>query len=226
MNTLPDPSPDSPDSSVTTAPERPAEAGPKVDRLRRRLGTAGMTGTAVLLSSASRSAIGGWGQCTGSELASGNLSRKVELNACGCSPGYWWNMNGIVTWDKYIPTTYARTTKTFNMVFGMHYFASNVVLNNCGPSSNNPRAFLPNDNGLNNVAMHAVAALLNASFYGARFPVIGLQTPAAVISAFQTAFGAETGRATRLKDFVARVDVYNSANTWCVGSDHGGLTLP
>ena len=201
--------------------QRPANAH------RRLLGRAGLSGTSVLLTTASRSALGGWGQCTGSELASGNLSRMGTLNPCGCSPGYWWNINGFQTWDQYIED-YPRATSTFNVVFGLNmpgnlYFDPDVKLSACGPSTNNPRAFLPTDNGLNNVAMHAVAALFNAAFYGNRYPVPGLQTPAAVISAFQTAFGLpDAQRASRLKAFVRRVDVYDSSNTWCNGSQHGG----
>jgi hypothetical protein len=196
---------------------------------RMLIGRAGISGTAVLLTTASRSALGGWGQCTGSELASGNLSRVGSLNPCGCSPGYWWNPNGFDTWDRYIED-YPRATSRFNVVFGVNapgnlYFSPDVNLSACGPSSDNPRAFLPVDNSLSNVAMHAVAALFNATFYGNRYPVPGLQTPGAVVSAFQTAFGQpDTQRAARLRAFVVRVDVYQSSNTWCNGSEHGGST--
>lgn len=194
-----------------------------VDQKRRRLSSGGAVGTAVLLSLTSRSAMGGWGGCTGSELASGNLSRTGTANPCGCSPGYWWNNNGTVTWDKYL-LAYPRSTAKFNVVFGIPYFNPDVYLSRCGPSSNNPRAFLPKDNGLKNVAMHAVSALFNATLFGARYPVSGLQTPGAVIAAFQTAFGvADSGRNDRLKNFVARVDVYTSANTWCGGQPHGSV---
>lgn len=180
-------------------------------------------GTAVLLSLTSRSAMGGWGGCTGSELASGNLSRTGTANPCGCSPGYWWNVNGFTTWDKYL-LAYPRSTAKFNVVFGIPYFQPDVLLGICGPNSNNYRAFLPNDDELKNVAMHAVAALFNAAFYGARYPVTGLQTPSAVIAAFQAAFGAaDAARLSRLKAFVSRVDVYTSANTWCDGQPHGAM---
>ena len=84
--------------------QRPANAH------RRLLGRAGLSGTAVLLTTASRSALGGWGQCTGSELASGNLSRMGTLNPCGCSPGYWKssNQNGTRVWNdpNLIPAIY------------------------------------------------------------------------------------------------------------------------
>jgi hypothetical protein len=205
-------------TSETELPETPETEEPTVGPVnhgRRKLGAAGMGGTAILLSVASRSAMGGWGQCTGSELASGNLSRTGTANPCGCSPGYWWNMNGYETWDKYI-TAYPRGSATFNQVFGVAYFAPDVLLTACGPSTDNPRALFPNDSGLQNVAMHAVAALFNASFYGSRYPVTGLQTPSAVIAAFQAASVSPAA----LKAFVARVDIYASANTWCNGKPH------
>ncbi len=197
-----------------------ADAGTKagVDKNRRRFSSAGIAGTGVILSVASRSAMGGWGGCTGSEIASGNLSRMSEKNPCGCSPGYWWNVNGNETWDKYL-TAYPRLTSKFNTVFGVYYFSNIYMkLNSVGPGTNNPRQLFPSES-LGNVAMHAVAALLNAKFYGTRFPVAGLQTAAAVISAFQAACVSPDA----LKAFVARVDVYNSSNTWCDGKMHGGL---
>lgn len=206
-------------TSESTAANRPANPG------RRRLGTAGLGGTAVLLTTASRSALGGWGQCTGSEIASGNLSRPGEMNPCGCSPGYWWNVNGFRTWDQYLSgqtpgVNWPRASAKFNLTFGVTYFAPDVYLTACGPGTSNQRALYPSTNGLDNVAMHAVAALFNAAFYGSRYPVAGLQTPAAVKSAFQVACATS---ANALKAFVTRVDVYGSSNTWCDGKDHGGL---
>lgn len=189
-----------------------------VDEWRRKFSSAGVAGTGVILTLASRSAMGGWGTCTGSELASTNLSRQGDANPCGCSPGYWWNTNGFQTWTDAIPATYQRT-KHFNSVFGnINYFNPSIPMSDCGPGTDKPRAHLPGVNGLDNVAMHAVAALLNAQYYGARFPVIGLQNPLAVISAFQAAVAANTKQA--LKDFVARVDVYGSSQTWCAGKQH------
>ena len=202
--------PDTPEASTDTHVPNPG---------RRRLGTAGLGGAAVLLTTASRSALGGWGQCTGSEIASGNLSHAGEMNPCGCSPGYWWNVNGFATWDKYL-TTWPRATAKFNQTFGVTYFAPDVYLTACGPGTSNQRALYPSVNGLDNVAMHAVAALFNAAFYGSRYPVIGLQNPGAVKSAFQLACATS---ADALKAFVARVDVYGSSNTWCDGKDHGGI---
>lgn len=203
------------ETEATTSISNDAAATKTVDSGRRKLGTAGVSATAILLTVSSRSAMGGWGQCTGSELASSNLSRTGNANPCGCSPGYWWSVNGYDTWDRYI-TAYPRATSNFNQVFGINYFDPDVLLTACGPGSDNPRALFPTDSGLQNVAMHAVAALFNAYFYGARYPVIGLQTPSAVISAFQAA----TASADALKAFVTRVDVYASSNTWCHGQPH------
>ena len=89
----------------------------------------------------------------------------------------------------------------------------------CAPSTNHPRVAPFNGNDMKNVAMHAVAALLNATLYGARYPVIGMQTPGAVVTAFQAAFDAQTEQA--MNSFVSRVDVYTSSNTWCDGEPHG-----
>lgn len=69
---------------------------------------------------------------------------------------------------------------------------------------------------LDEVGMHAVAALLNAQYYGLRYPVLGLQTASAVISAFKLAF---SGGKDGLKAFVSRVDIYGkTADLWCNGS--------
>lgn len=184
---------------------------------RRRLGKLGATGAVVMLSVPSRSAVAGWGTCTGSELASGNLSRAGTANPCGCSPGYWWNNNGMPKWQT------ANTWKTpaplptamFNQVFGRQFFNPDVPLSACGPGTNHTRNSPYSGNGFKNVAMHAVAALLNAAYFGSRYPVPTMQTPAAVISAFQTAFDNND-----LKGFVTAVDVYDSASTWCFGSQH------
>lgn len=190
---------------------------------RRRLGGLGVGGTAVALSVASRSAVAGWGQCTGSELASGNLSRDPnQANPCGCSPGYWWNSNGVALWDN--PSILAfngyRRTNKFNAVFGVAFLTNgNLTMGAVGPGVNPA-----NTKGANgNTAMHAVAALLNAAYYGSRYPVPGLQTPAAVIAAFQAAFNDISDPKAALAAFVSRVDVYSPRNTWCQGKDHGGI---
>ncbi len=181
----------------------------KVDQRRRRLGAAG---TAVLLTLPGRSAVAGWGTCTGSELASGNLSRSGTANPCGCSPGFWWNTNGTQLWTS-SPTlsiNYPRAAK-FNTVFGVNFYTdTNVELKDVGSSSSYPNNFSAN----NNTGMHAAAALLNAQFYGSRYPVAGLQTAAQVIAAFRAACLGGT-----LTAFVSRVDIYEStADLWCNGS--------
>ena len=201
----------------------------QVDQGRRRLGAAGAAGTAVLLSVASRSAVAGWGTCTGSELASGNLSRSSTANPCGCSPGFWGpqNQNGTYLWDHTpkLSTTYPRTN-TFKSTFGLSYFkdqgnvkGDKITLDQVFPGQiAGPGSQYPNNyNGGDSAAMHAVAALLNATFYGLRFPA-GFADGPAVILAFKNACIGGTVSA-----FVTKVDVYNSSNTWCNGKDHGGL---
>jgi len=206
---------------------------PTTDQARRKFASAGVVGTGVPLSVASRSAMGGWGQCTGSELASGNLSRTGDANPCGCSPGYWWNDNGDRSWDMYLASKYPKTSQ-FNEVFGVNYFVnsppvligdevqlrdSSTTLSGCneGNSSKNGKSI---DNSTNNIAWHAVAALLNAEFYGNRYPT-GLHSGSAVIAEFQSAFStAGSDKCARLKAFVARVNVYTAASTWCFGKKH------
>jgi hypothetical protein len=197
------------------------------DQTRRKLTTAGIAGTGVLLSVASRSAMGGWGQCTGSELASGNLSRTGDQNPCGCSPGFWWNNNGEAIWTdpKSISLAPYPPSSKFNTVFGKDFFlpTANVTLAMIGPGQQNPIAPALNscnNNLMNVVAMHAVAALLNAAYYGNRYPVIGMQTPGGVISAFQTAFN---GGCSALETFKNTVDIYGkTADLWCSGSPENG----
>lgn len=182
----------------------------KVDQRRRRLGAAG---TAVLLTLPGRSAVAGWGTCTGSELASGNLSRNGTANPCGCSPGFWWNINGHNLWTT-SPTLYTNYPETakFNTVFGVSFYTnSNIELKDVGRSANIANNFQANKN----TGMHAVAALLNAQFYGSRYPVAGLQTAADVITAFKAACLDKHSLAA----FVNRVDIYSSTrDLWCNGS--------
>jgi hypothetical protein len=185
----------------------------KVNQGRRKLGTAG---TAVLLTLPGRSAVAGWGTCTGSELASGNLSRTGTVNPCGCSPGFWWNNNGTSLWTT-SPTlniNFPRTAK-FNTVFGVNFYVDpNVQLLAVGPSTNLPNKF----GAAGNTGMHAVAALLNAQFYGARYPVLGMQTASAVIAAFRAACIDKNSLAA----FVSKVDIYGkTADLWCNGSEEG-----
>jgi hypothetical protein len=204
-------------------------ASTTTDQTRRKLTTAGIAGTGVLLSVASRSAMGGWGQCTGSELASGNLSRTGDPNPCGCSPGYWWNNNGLESWGRYLESKYSKTA-SFNEVFNVRYFKERVTLQMLSPGSKHEFLFEATNgsrkpkgsettNGLDNVAMHAVAALLNAEFYGTRYPA-GFANGASVITAFQNAFNGPGDKSSNLKNFVAKVDVYTSQSTWCFGEKH------
>lgn len=210
---------------IESTPENvPALSRPKgVNEGRRRLGKLGAGGTAAVLSVASRSAVAGWGACTGSELASGNLSRPGAANPCGCSPGFWWNANGTALWDS-SPTlnlNFSRTKK-FNTVFGRAFYTNNnLTLANVGPMTMNRNNFGANDN----TGMHAVAALLNAQYYGARYPVLGMQSAAAVIAAFQAAFDTATmttsaqGKKAAFVDFVQKVDIYSrTTDLWCNGS--------
>ena len=199
----------------------------QVDQGRRRLGTVGAAGTAVLLSVASRSAVAGWGTCTGSELASGNLSRAATANSCGCSPGFWGpqNQNGTALWNATpkLSTTYPRTAK-FNSIFLSYFKDKGTVIGDditleqvfpgqmAGPGQKYPLKYNVEDSA----AMHAVAALLNATFYGLRFPA-GFANGPAAISAFKTACTSGTVSA-----FIFKVDVYKSG-TWCNGIDHGGF---
>jgi len=202
----------------TVADEPAPEPKSGVDLGRRRIGTLGAAGTAVVLSVASRSAVAGWGTCTGSELASSNLSRAGQSNPCGCSPGFWWNTNGTVLWNN-APSlaTYPRTAK-FNTLFQRAFYTDqNVKLKDVGPSTKNPNNFGANDN----TGMQAVAALLNAQYYGSRYPVVGLQSAAAVIGAFQQA--CDIGTKAAFVAFVSRVDIYSStSNLWCSGSPETG----
>lgn len=208
----------------TTLPETEAPEGLPVDQQRRKLTKAGIVGSGVILTLASRSAIGGWGVCTGSELMSGNLSRAGDANPCGCSPGYWGNTNGYATWmaqlGKLINSTYGPTAK-FKDVFGVSFFVDNTTtLLQAVRKERTPKTALCgrtslSEGFLKTAAFHAVAALLNASVYGSRYPVpVAYQTPAGVISAFASAYTCG------LTDFVTKVDIYSTApNLWCFGAE-------
>ncbi len=196
----------------------------QVDETRRRFSRGGAAGAGVLLAVASRSAFGTstWGTCTGSELASGNLSREGTPRPCGCSPGYWKssNQNGQELWGNVdIFTPYLKGA-SFNDTFGRNFFASSsttlqAAVDKTGGALGSwcPASKVGN---MQNVAFHAVAALLNAHFYGTRYPVTGLQSATALISAFKTAFDGGT---TSLTTFMTKVDIYGStSNLWCDGS--------
>lgn len=218
------------DKTKTTAREYDSDnQAVKVDETRRRMTKAGVAGSAVLLTLASRSVLGGdWGTCTGSEIASGNLSKPGKPNPCGCSPGYWGMAPvGINTWNELlaggvIPAGYAPTA-LFNTVFGKTYYKAdkNITLFQAasqyqGTAATGP-IFEVTCQTKKQIAMHAVAALLNATVYGDRYPAPGYQTAADVISKFQTAFGIGNGNCVALNQFKDAVDQYGS-DTWCFGS--------
>lgn len=193
------------------------------DRSRRRLATAGLAGAGVLMTLPGRSALGaGFGQC-GSETASAALSRHGEPAMCGCSPGFWWRSpHGLGKWVEYIPQYHP--DRSFNQVFGVAFFKPNKdrTLRSLGPGGQNRASvgdtFLTGHCGsIHSILFHAVAALLNATFYGSRYPSI-YNDPALVISAFQTAFANDrtTGGCTNLNAFRVAVDVYDAGGgLWC-----------
>lgn len=212
------------DKTNSTLPaESDAKQTGQVDENRRRLAKAGVVGSGIILTVASRSALGGWGVCTGSEITSGNLSKPGEANPCGCSPGYWgMSPNGIVTWNDLlgtlIPSTYAPTA-IFNATFGVEFYKpwANVTLLQAAAQQKVDKIKISCPNG-KTIAMHAVAALLNAAVYGDRYPT-PYQSPSAVIGAFQTAFGMG-GNCETLNGFKDAVDIYDSEGTWCFGDPH------
>jgi len=210
-------------SNSTIPPELVAAKTEQVDESRRRLTKAGVAGSGVILTLASRSALGGWGTCTGSEMMSGNLSRPGEANPCGCSPGYWGNQNGYATWmdqlGKLISNDHA-PTDLFNDVFVSYFVNTNTTLLQAVRKQSTPKNLCNKNEGfLKTAAFHAVAALLNASVYGSRYPVPpGYQTPSGVITAFNNAVTNCT-----LEAFITTVDVYTSNNTWCFGDSHHGI---
>lgn len=217
------------DQHSKSADEHSEQPSAPVDSTRRRLAGGGALGAGVLLSVASRSAFGTgtWGTCTGSEIASGNMSREGTPRPCGCSPGFWGNSNGKRIWENpdLIPYIYAQG-QVFNSVFGVNFFkpSKNETLREAIDKTGviydktMSGGWCPTNkvSNMKTCAFHAVAALLNAQYYGNRYPVIGLQTPGAVISAFQSAF---SGGVSALESFITRVDVYQSG-VWCEGQDH------
>jgi hypothetical protein len=212
------------DETQNVSPERELNAeGDGVNHSRRRMGSAG---AAVLLTLPSRSVMAA-STCTASEIASGNMSRTATANSCGCSPGFWGpqNMNGTQLWNTSpkLYSIYPRTLK-FNTVFGVNFFngagGANITLDQVFPGQTaGPGSGYPNQYGAaDSTAMQAVAALLNAQYYGSRYPVTGLQTPSAVIAAFQSACSGPSPSSS-LASFVSRVNIYGSTpNLWCNGA--------
>lgn len=204
-----------------------------VDAGRRKIATGGVAGAGVLLSVTSRSAFGTsvWGTCTGSEIASGNLSNAGTPRPCGCSPGYWKssNQNGSALWDNVsIFSPYLKTAK-FNTVFGCAFYASgNVTLQQAVDQINaGLGSWCPGDkvNSMRNVAFHAVAALLNAQFYGDRFPFSDMQTASGVITVFRNAF--TSGTTALSTQFSERFKAFYSSypNLWCNGSQESPIQV-
>lgn len=203
----------------STLPESEASQAVQIDESRRRLGKVGIAaGSGVILTLASRSVLGGWGTCTGSEMMSGNLSRPGEANPCGCSPGYWGNKNGYVTWTDLLGTLVSSShapTALFNSVFNNYFVDPNTTLLEAVRKEKAPKIICGKSEGfLKTAAFHAVAALMNASVYGSRYPT-PYQSAGAVITAFNNAVTSCT-----LNAFVSNVDVYNPKSTWCFGEQH------
>lgn len=215
------------DKTNSTLPsETETDKAVQINESRRRMAKAGVVGSGVILTLASRSVLGGWGVCTGSEIMSGNLSKPGEANPCGCSPGYWGNINGYNTWmdqlGKLISSNHA-PDKSFNTVFGVSFFKKNldntaVTLLQAVRKEGIPKARCgkpEGDGSLKTAAFHAVAALMNASVYGSRYPVpAGYQTPTGIITNFLNYVTA-----CNLDTFVRTVDVYTTSNMWCFGSE-------
>ncbi|MBV8500920.1 MAG: hypothetical protein JO006_04305 [Paucibacter sp.] len=209
--------------------DREQDSDGAVDLSRRRMGSAGAV---VLLTLPSRSVMAA-STCTASEIASGNLSRAGTANPCGCSPGFWGpqNQNGTSLWQTApkLNLVYPWATATFNAVFGVPYFENSggtigdsILLHQvfpgqiAGPGQKYPNKY----GGGSSTAMLVVAALLNAQYYGSRFPIPGLQTPSAVIAAFQTACAGPSGT---VASFASTLDIYKStSNLWCSGSPENG----
>ena len=223
----------SPDGNVDAAAGKPDS----VDTSRRRFTKAGLAGSGVILSISSRSALGGWGTCTGSEMMSGNMSRQGTPNPCGCSPGYWGQhlteWNNLIS-QRLIATTY-KPEADFDTVFGLanlpngmfnpdaqlQYVAQRgthltiALPSACDPTKDNSD-FLGT---ARTATFHAVAALLNASVYGSRYPA-PYQSPGAVINAFSIAASSAYASCNKqpFENFINAVDVYGSQSTWCFGS--------
>lgn len=214
-------------------PNKPSDPGAEAsgqvesvsDPKRRKLTTAGLAGAGVLMSLSSRSALGtGFGQC-GSESVSAAMSRHGEVSSCGCSPGFWWRSpHGIIKWSDtdIIPVQYG-PYKTFNSVFGVMLFksTSNRKLIDLGPGSNKvadselAMSKLVGCTSLSTSLFHVIAGLLNASFYGDRYPAPGYQTPGAVIAALQTALSSPSP-CSALNALKSHLDVYDkSGELWC-----------
>jgi hypothetical protein len=93
----------------------------------------------------------------------------------GCTPGYWKQSQHFDSWTApYTPST------TFASVFGSGYFSSSLTL---------LQALGLNGGGINALARHSVAALLNAANTTVDYPD---ESTASIISAFQAAVAGDT----------------------------------
>lgn len=212
--------------------EQNANGEKLVSESRRRFSKAGVASSGIILSISSRSALGGWGSCTRSEMISGNLSRPGSTNPCGCSPGYVRNHESewrLLILDGLINSGYSPDA-SFDSVFmltginGMKgmFDPDATLLQVAGKEKNPIDCDATNFKGTaQNAAFHAVAALFNAAVYGTRYPA-PYKTPGAVISAFNAA--ATTAYVSCNKQafeaFITEVDVYDSNSTWCFGDTH------
>ncbi|AOF81181.1 hypothetical protein BSY238_2495 [Methyloversatilis sp. RAC08] len=198
---------------------------------RRRFATAGAGASGVLMALNTRSALGaGFGTC-GSESASAAMSRHGELASCGCSPGFWWRSpHGFKVWEDPQNFPMGPTPSTsFNAFVGLPIFKATKdrKLRDLGPAS---AKIVDTDltdtyktrlgsclNNLNVIFYHFIAAYLNASYYGERYPSI-YNTPSGVMTAFKNAI-AMTGNGAAcaaLRDFKTAVDVYDqNGGLWC-----------
>ena len=225
------------DQNTQTAADDARTSQQTVNAGRRKIATGGVAGAGVLLSVTSRSAFGTsvWGTCTGSEIASGNLSNAGTPRPCGCSPGYWRNPNGRALWDNTSIFAPYLKSATFKQVFGCAFYASDSITlwdaaNQWKSSQRNVRTIgawcpLNKEAAMINVAFHAVAALLNAQFYGDRFPFSDMQTASGVITVFRNAFTIGTAALTtqfsdRFKSFYS-----SNPNLWCNGSQESNVQV-
>lgn len=101
---------------------------------------------------------------------------EVECGGEGCTPGYWKQPQHFDSW------TFYTTGQSFNTVFGGNYFSSSLTL---------LQALGLNGGGINALARHSVAALLNATNGTVDYPD---EETASIIADFQAAVagGAST----------------------------------
>jgi hypothetical protein len=124
---------------------------------RRRFGKAGIGASGVILTLASQPGMAATGVCTTpSGFLSKPMSSHTARDACGGrSPGYWKTHPEL--WQ---PLAFTKTTTKFKDVFPCTRSTSGLVpyslLEVTDPT------LMPNGTDKDNVAMHCVAALLNA----------------------------------------------------------------